>query len=98
MQAKSDAYKEYGEAAILEMLVKVLPEVARELATPMGNIDKLTVVSTDGASAIPKALASNLTQVTEMVRNLTGFDLTTMAQEATSAPKPRTTDLNGVLE
>ena len=91
MEAKSAAYKEYGEAAILEMLVKVLPEVARELAAPMGNIDKLTVVSTDGASALPKALASNMSQVTDIVKTMTGFDLAKLvadsaATNGTAAP------------
>jgi len=85
MQARSDAYKEYGEAAILEMLVKILPEVARELAAPMGNIDQLTVVSTDGASALPKALASNMAQVVELVKTTTGFDLNAMIADSAAS-------------
>ena len=93
MQARSDAYKEYGDAAILEMLVKILPEVARELAAPMGNIDKLTVVSTDGASALPKALATNMAQVVELVRTTTGFDLGAMiAESAASGSAPDRTE------
>jgi flotillin len=85
MSAKSAAYKEYGEAAILELMVNKLPEVARELAAPMGNIDKLTVVSTDGASALPKALASNMTQVMDLFKTVTGQDLTQLVAGAAGA-------------
>ena len=44
----------YNEAAVLQMLVEVLPQVAEKVAAPMAAIDKLTVVSTDGAGAVPK--------------------------------------------
>lgn len=86
MTAQAEAYKEYGEAAIAEMLVKVLPEIARELAAPMSNIDQLTVVSTDGAGALPKAVTGNLVQVLEMVKSTTGLDLQALipAQGATA--------------
>ena len=38
-----------GEAAILQMLVKVLPEVVGAAAAPLSAVDKMTVISTDGA-------------------------------------------------
>jgi flotillin len=81
MNAAAQAFKEYGEAAVVEMLVKVLPDVARELAAPMASIDKLTVVSTDGASALPKAITENLTQVTELVKGTTGIDLANLVSK-----------------
>ena len=78
MDEKADSYEKYGTAAQLEMLIQVLPQVARELAAPMGNIDKLTVLSTDGASALPKAVANNMSQVLEVVQSMTGRDLTSL--------------------
>lgn len=44
----AEAFKLYGQAAILDMVVKMLPEYAKEIATPLGNIDKITVVDTGG--------------------------------------------------
>lgn len=76
MDAKADAYAKYGEAAIVELLIAKAPEIARELAAPMSNIDKLTVISTDGASALPKAVANNFTQLDELLTSLTGTSLT----------------------
>ena len=75
MNKRASAFARYNEAAVLEMLVSVLPAVARELAQPMAAIDKLTVVSTDGAGALPKQVNDNLVQVMELLKGTTGLDL-----------------------
>ena len=80
MNKRADAYARYNEAAVLEMLVKALPAVARELAAPMGNIDKLTVVSTDGAAALPKQVNDNVVQTIELLKNTTGVDLANLLE------------------
>lgn len=54
MEKRAAAFAKYNEAAVLQMLVEVLPQVAREVAAPMAAIDKLTVASTDGAGALPR--------------------------------------------
>ncbi|GAB3440206.1 hypothetical protein GCM10027517_14500 [Phycicoccus ginsengisoli] len=59
----------------MQMLVEVLPQVARELASPMAAIDKLTVVSTDGAGSLPKTVTNNFAQLQTMLRDATGVDL-----------------------
>ena len=75
MQKKADAYASYNQAATLQMLVEVLPKVAHELAAPMSAIDKLTVISQEGAGALPKAVSNNLMQTLQLVQDTTGFDL-----------------------
>lgn len=75
MEKRAAAFAKYNEAAVLQMLVEVLPQVAREVAAPMGAIDKLTVVSTDGAGALPKQVTDNLVQTMELLKNTTGVDL-----------------------
>ena len=84
MNKRADAYARYSEAAVLEMLVKVLPQVAREVAAPMANIDKLTVVSTDGAGALPKQVNDNVVQTMELLKTTTGVDLTELLAKVTS--------------
>lgn len=75
MNKRADAYARYNEAAVLEMLVSVLPQMARETAAPLSSIDKLTVVSTDGVSQLPRQVNSNMVEVMEMLKNTTGVDL-----------------------
>ncbi|WP_096270105.1 flotillin family protein [Paucisalibacillus globulus] len=44
----AEAFEQYGQAAILDMVIRMLPEYAKEIASPLGNIDKITVVDTGG--------------------------------------------------
>lgn len=49
-QKIAEAFEKYGQAAILEMIVKMLPQYAKEVAAPLSNIDKITVVDTGGGN------------------------------------------------
>jgi flotillin len=78
MQRKAEAFNEYGEAAVLDLLVRVLPEVVAAASAPMSAIDKLTVISTDGASSLTKSVAANVAQGLQLGSDLTGIDLTAL--------------------
>lgn len=78
MDKKAEAYARYNDAAILEMLIEVLPKVAEKLAEPMGNIDNLTVISSDGASQLPKQITDGVLQTSQLLKDTTGVDLTKM--------------------
>ncbi|MEV4507816.1 SPFH domain-containing protein [Dactylosporangium sp. NPDC049525] len=75
MKLKADAFATYGEAAILDLLVRVMPDVVRAASEPMANIDKMTVISTDGASSLTKSVAGNVAQGLQLSNDLTGIDL-----------------------
>ena len=72
MDKRAEAFTHYNEAAVLQMLIEVLPQIAKEVAAPIAAIDKLTVFSTDGAGAIPKQVNDNLVQTFEMLKTSTG--------------------------
>ncbi|MEZ5193654.1 MAG: flotillin domain-containing protein [Nocardioides sp.] len=78
MTKRAEAFAQYNQAAVLQMLVEILPQVAREVAAPMGAIDKLTVVSTDGAGHLPRQVTDNIVQTMELLKNATGVDLQTL--------------------
>jgi flotillin len=75
MRLKAEAFAKYGEAAVLDLLVKVMPEVVSAASEPMKEIDKITVISTDGASALSKSVANNVAQGLQLGSDLTGVDL-----------------------
>jgi flotillin len=82
MQVRAAAYREYGEAAMLDKLINNLPEVVKALAEPLTKVDKITIISTGGADGADLG-ASRLTgdlvkmagQVQGLVQALTGHDL-----------------------
>jgi flotillin len=75
MEKKADAYEKYGQAAILDLLAEMLPRLVHEAAAPLANVDKMTVISTDGASQIAKSAATNVTQGMQLASDLLGIDL-----------------------
>jgi flotillin len=75
MRAKAQAFAEYGDAAVLDLLVTVMPQVVEAASRPMSEIDKITVISTDGASALTRSVASNVAQGLQLGSDLTGVDL-----------------------
>ncbi|MEV4622338.1 SPFH domain-containing protein [Asanoa sp. NPDC049573] len=75
MARKADAFATYGEAAVLDLLVRMLPQVVEAASRPMSAIDKMTVISTDGASSIAKSVAGNVAQGLQLGSDLTGVDL-----------------------
>ncbi len=81
MNKKADAYGRYNEAAVIEMLVAVLPSLAEKIAAPMGDIDKLTVISTDGARELPKQVTNGVVQTFQLLKDATGIDLSKLSDK-----------------
>jgi flotillin len=103
MRQKADAFGQYGDAAVLQMLVEVLPQVVAKAAEPLAAVDKITVISTDGVSRIPRAVADNVTQGLELLNSTTGVDLAELLKglsrrDATVAEQPARPGDNGKVE
>ena len=79
---KADAYRSFNEAAIISTVLSMLPEIVRAAAEPIGQIDKLTVLSTDGASEVVKTTTRTLAEASATVKGLTGIDIPELLGEA----------------
>jgi flotillin len=71
----AEAFKHYGEAATLDLLAGVLPDVVRGASEPISAVERMTVISTDGASSLAKTVSSNVEQGLQIGSDLTGIDL-----------------------
>ncbi|MFD6533908.1 flotillin family protein [Streptomyces sp. NPDC060184] len=85
MRKKADAFAQYGDAAVLQMLVEVLPLVVAKAAEPLSAIDKMTVISTDGASQLARTVTDNVAQGMELLTSTTGVDLASLLKNLTAA-------------
>src|SRR5208282_5106085 len=45
MQAKAESFKQYNEAAVIEMIVRVLPEVAGKISEPLSKTEKMVIIN-----------------------------------------------------
>lgn len=77
LDKKAEAMAKYGQAAILEMLVGVLPDMAKAVAEPISAIDKVTVIGGDsnGVSDMAGNVPTVLAKVMESVKEATGVDM-----------------------
>ncbi len=83
----AEAFEKYGEAAVLDILAKMLPEFAGRIAEPIGKIDKLSVVDTgggQGAGRVAGYVTELMASSNEMLQNVAGVDLNALAQRLTS--------------
>jgi flotillin len=71
----ADAFKQYGDAAVIDLLTTMLPDLVSAASEPISAIETLTVISTDGASDLTKNVASNVEQGLQIGSDLTGLDL-----------------------
>ena len=68
MNVKAEAYQEYNQAAVFDKLITSLPEVVKAMASPLANVDKITVVSTgNGGAAGMNKITGDLTQIAAQV-------------------------------
>jgi flotillin len=80
MNVKAEAFQEYNQAAVIDKLLTGLPEVVRALASPLANVDKITVVSTGngdaaGLNKVTGDLTKMAAQVPALFETLTGMNL-----------------------
>lgn len=105
MEKKAEAYAKYNKAAVAEMMIKVLPEVAGKIAEPLTQIDKITIIGGgEGASGGVEQVAGNvpvvMTKLFESMREATGIDLAEIVKADTYDAKVnrnvKVTGLEGV--
>jgi flotillin len=97
MNVKAEAYQEYNQAAVIDKLLTGLPEVVKALASPLANVDKITIVSTGngdaaGMNKITGDVAKMAAQVPALFETLSGMSMTELLSKVRligdKAPKP----------
>lgn len=80
MEKKAEAMAKYGKAAMTEMIIKVLPQMAEAIAKPLESIDKVTIIDggsgENGVGTFSGNVPSVLAKTIESIKETTGFDLT----------------------
>lgn len=77
----AEAFEQYGQAAILDMIVKMLPEYAKQVSAPLSNIDKITVVDTggngegSGANKVTSYATNLMSSLQESLKASSGIDV-----------------------
>ena len=101
MEKKAEAYAKYNKAAVAEMMIKVLPDVASKIAEPLSQIDKITIIGGDGGNNGVEQVAGNVPAVMaklfESMKEATGIDLADIVKADTyDAKVNRNVNVSGI--
>jgi flotillin len=79
MRKKAEAWRTYNEAAIAQMFIEKLPELARAVAEPLGRTEKITIISNGsdgvGASKLTKDVVDIIAQLPPVLEGVSGVNL-----------------------
>jgi flotillin len=92
MRLKAESYKQYNEAAIIELIVRVLPELAGKVSEPLSKMEKMIVISSgDGAGAGASKLTGDIThilaQLPPLLESLTGVKFEKLVEQVPALRK-----------
>jgi hypothetical protein len=102
MEKKAEAYNKYNRAAMVEMIIKVLPEIAGKVAEPLKQIDKITIVGggeANGLSSVGDNVPLMMKKTFESVKEATGIDLSEIVRAETyDAKVNKNVNISGVSD
>lgn len=80
MGKKAEAWEQYTEAAILQIVVENLPQLAKAVSEPLSKTEKIIVIGGNGdgsagASKVTQDVVNVVAQLPPMIQALTGVDL-----------------------
>jgi flotillin len=79
MEKKAAAWQQYNQAAVIQMVIEKMPEIAAAIAGPLSKTDKITIVSTGGenagASKLTRDITDMIAQLPPTLQALSGVDL-----------------------
>ena len=87
MQKKAEAFKQYNDAAVTQMIIEQLPEIAGQIAAPLSQVEKIVAIdgggNGGGATKVAGYVTDIMAKVPEVVDALTGIDLVNLVANAT---------------
>ena len=94
---KAEAMKKYGEAAVVEMVMAALPEIAKNVAEPLSKVDKITMYGEGNSAKLIQDIINGTTQVTEGITQGVGIDIKSLllgafGQKAIASAKESSAD------
>ncbi|XP_045465792.1 flotillin-2 isoform X2 [Harmonia axyridis] len=73
MKMKAAVYKQYGDAAIMSIVLEALPKIAAEVAAPLSKTDEIVLIG--GPDSTTAEITRLVGQIPPAVNALTGVDL-----------------------
>src|SRR5258706_1535386 len=92
MQQKAESFKQYNEAAVIEMIVRILPEVAGRISEPLSKTEKIVIINSGngaggGASKLTGDITQIISQLPPVLESLTGVKFEKLLEQVPALRK-----------
>lgn len=86
MRQKAESFKQYNEAAVIEMIVRILPEVAGKISEPLSKTEKMVIINSGngvggGASKVTGDVTQIVSQLPPVIESLTGISFEKLLEQ-----------------
>ena len=97
---KAEAFQQYNEAAVIEMLVKVMPEIAGRISEPLSKMEKMVIINSGpgpggGASKLTGDVTQIIAQLPPVLESLTGVKFEKLLEQIPALKKAMAKDEPG---
>ena len=92
MRLKAESFKQYNEAAVVEMIVRVLPELAGRISEPLSKTEKMVIINSGngpggGASKLTGDVTQIISQLPPVLESLTGIKFEKLLEQVPALKK-----------
>jgi flotillin len=91
MKLKAESFKQYNQAAVIEMIVRILPEVAGKISEPLSKTEKIVIINSGnsggGASKVTADVTEILSQLPPVIESLTGIKFEKLIEQVPALKK-----------
>jgi flotillin len=86
MRVKAESFKQYNEAAVIEMIVRVMPEIAGRVSEPLSKMEKMVIINSGpgpggGASKLTGDVTQIISQLPPILESLTGVQFSKLLEQ-----------------
>jgi flotillin len=97
MRVKAESFKQYNEAAVIEMIVRVLPEIAGKISEPLAKTEKMVIINSGpgiggGASKLTGDVTTIISQLPPVLESLTGVKFEKLLEQVPALRKAMSKD------
>ncbi len=97
MRVKAESFKQYNEAAVIEMIVRILPEVAAKVSEPLSKTEKMVIINSGngpggGASKLTGDITQIIAQLPPVIESLTGIKFEKLLEQVPALRKAMAKD------
>jgi flotillin len=92
MKLKAESFKQYNQAAVIEMIVRILPELAGRVSEPLSKTEKIVIINSGngaggGASKVTGDVTQIMSQLPPVIESLTGIKFEKLIEQVPALRK-----------